>query len=116
MSKSAIDLEDVLERVQDDWELLLELLDIFQTKWLYLMVGAGTKMEISQHNTKKKEQIIKDTDIILKGENNVYTAQAKRGLAEILLELGSLDDAKTHANNSLTILYSIYNYFFIYTR
>ena len=25
----AIDLADVLERVQDDWELLLELLDIF---------------------------------------------------------------------------------------
>ena len=30
MKKNAIDLEDVLERVQDDWELLLELLDIFE--------------------------------------------------------------------------------------
>ncbi len=29
MKKTVIDLPDVLERVQDDWELLLELLDIF---------------------------------------------------------------------------------------
>jgi len=30
MCKDFIDLKDVLERVQDDWELLLELLEIFQ--------------------------------------------------------------------------------------
>ena len=29
MDKKVINQEDVLERVQDDWELLLELLDIF---------------------------------------------------------------------------------------
>jgi len=30
MSKKAIDIDDVLERVQDDHELLMELFDIFQ--------------------------------------------------------------------------------------
>ena len=30
MKKEAIDMEDVLERVQDDRELLMELLDIFE--------------------------------------------------------------------------------------
>jgi len=29
MDKTILDIDDVLERVQDDWELLLELLDIF---------------------------------------------------------------------------------------
>ena len=29
MDKNILDLKDVLERVQDDWELLMELLDIF---------------------------------------------------------------------------------------
>jgi len=29
MDKTTINIDDVLERVQDDWELLLELLDIF---------------------------------------------------------------------------------------
>lgn len=30
MQKDAMDLNEVLERVQEDWELLLELLDIFE--------------------------------------------------------------------------------------
>lgn len=34
MKKSAIDLDDVLERVQGDWDLLLELLDIFAQDYL----------------------------------------------------------------------------------
>ncbi len=34
MSEAIIDLKDVLERVQDDKELLLELLDIFQDDFL----------------------------------------------------------------------------------
>ena len=29
MDNNTLDLKDVLERVQDDWELLMELLDIF---------------------------------------------------------------------------------------
>ncbi len=30
MHKNVIDLDDVLERVQDYWDLLMELFDIFQ--------------------------------------------------------------------------------------
>lgn len=34
MNKEVLDLEDVMERVQDDMELLLELLDIFHNDFL----------------------------------------------------------------------------------
>ena len=34
MDKSILDIKDVLERVQDDWELLMELLDIFSEDYV----------------------------------------------------------------------------------
>ena len=34
MDKNILDLKDVLERVQDDWELLMEILDIFSEDYL----------------------------------------------------------------------------------
>ena len=34
MDKNILDLQDALERVQDDWELLLELFDIFSEDYV----------------------------------------------------------------------------------
>jgi two-component system sensor histidine kinase/response regulator len=61
MVKSAIDLPDVLERVQDDWELLLELLDIFQQDYSVKRPNLGGMVQ--QKNFDK----IRDISHSLKG-------------------------------------------------
>jgi len=61
MTKKAIDIDDVLERVQDDQELLVELLDIFQEDYGQKRVSLGDYVEAGDY-----EQI-KNTIHSLKG-------------------------------------------------
>ena len=65
-----IDLPDVLERVQDDKELLLELLDIFQEDFV------GKRKALTQALQEKDAQKIKELAHSIKGASGNISAKA----------------------------------------
>ena len=69
MSEEIIDLPDVLERVQDDKELLLELLDIFQEDFQKKREALG--QAVAAGNIEK----IKETAHSIKGSSGNISAK-----------------------------------------
>ncbi len=61
MKKEIIDMDDVMERVQDDRELLMELLDIFQNDY------SVKRKLFSQYMTEKNFEQMRDIAHSLKG-------------------------------------------------
>ena len=61
MNKDIIDMEDVMERVQDDRELLMELLDIFQNDYIV------KRKLFAQHLADKDAEQLRDVAHSLKG-------------------------------------------------
>ena len=70
MDKPAIDLDEVLERVQNDYELLLELFDIFETDY------AHKKKELDSALQKRDFEQIKNISHSMKGAAGNISAQA----------------------------------------
>ena len=64
-----IDLQEVLERVQDDKELLLELLDIFQEDFV------GKRQSLTEAVRNKDVQKIKELTHSLKGASGNISAK-----------------------------------------
>jgi HPt (histidine-containing phosphotransfer) domain-containing protein len=87
MADDIIDLPDVLERVQDDKELLLELLDIYQEDFLL------KRATLAEAITKKDFTIIKEVAHSMKGASG--NISAKR-LYATCLQL----EAKAKENNA----------------
>lgn len=70
MSEKVIDLEEVLERVQEDKELLLELFDIFSSDYMSKMQNLKTAI------TEKNFEVIKDVIHSIKGASGNISAKA----------------------------------------
>ncbi len=70
MSEKIVDLEEVLERVQDDKELLLELFEIFTNDYVQKM--QTLKTAISQKNF----ELVKDIIHSIKGAAGNISAKA----------------------------------------
>jgi len=88
MSKDIIDLEDVLERVQDDKELFVELLDIFTDD--YVKKSAVLGESVQQNDFAK----IKDVIHSIKGASGNISAKSMHitcGEIEALVELEVMD-------------------------
>lgn len=78
MRKDVFDLDDVLERVQDDWELLLELLDIFEEDY------KDKRAQLSQEISKNDFEQIRNIAHSLKGASGNISAV---GLHAFFLEM-----------------------------
>lgn len=85
MKKKAIDLDDVLERVQDDWDLLLELLDIFEQD--YILKRPLFDEFLSQKNFDK----MRDLGHSLKGASGNISA---KDLFESFLQIEKMAENK----------------------
>lgn len=70
MSEKVIDLEEVLERVQEDKELLLELFDIFSNDYTVKMQTLKAAI------TEKNFEVIKDVIHSIKGAAGNISAKA----------------------------------------
>ncbi|MBI3602429.1 MAG: Hpt domain-containing protein [Candidatus Omnitrophica bacterium] len=88
MAEDIIDLADVLERVQNDKELLLELLDIFQEDFV------GKRQALAEAIAKKDFTTMKEVAHSIKGSSGNISA---RRMHETCSQLEQL--AKT--NNSI---------------
>jgi len=89
MAEDIIDLKDVLERVQDDKELLLELLDIFQEDFI-------AKRQMLREAVAQKDFIkIKEVAHSMKGASG--NISAKR-MYETCLKLEQIAKDKNPAN------------------
>ncbi len=84
MSEAIIDLKDVLDRVQDDKELLLELLDIYQEDFIEKRKALGQAVSV------KDLVKIKEVAHSMKGASGNISAKP---LYQVCLDLESL--AKT---------------------
>lgn len=69
MSDEAIDVQEVLERVQNDYELLLELLDIFQDDY------QGKRKAITVAVSKKNADELRNIAHSLKGASSNISAK-----------------------------------------
>ena len=69
MSEEVLDLEEVLERVQDDKELLLELFDIFQEDY------EQKRRQIGQATVQKDFEQLKNIAHSLKGASSNISAK-----------------------------------------
>jgi len=69
MGKNAIDIADVLERVQDDWELLFELFDIFEQDY------AVKRKALGEYAEQKNFEKIRDVAHSLKGASGNISAK-----------------------------------------
>jgi len=78
MAHDVIDLDDVLERVQDDWELLMELFDIFEQDY------QEKRTQLAQEVAKKDFDQIRNIAHSLKGASGNISAKAFHA---ILLEM-----------------------------
>jgi HPt (histidine-containing phosphotransfer) domain-containing protein len=70
MGEDAIDIQDVMERVQDDWELFLELLDIFVQDY------SEKKALLNQAINEKNSEEIRDLIHSIKGATGNISARA----------------------------------------
>lgn len=89
MSEEIIDLKDVLERVQDDKELLLELLDIYQEDFVAKRQALGVAIEA------KDLAKIKEVAHSMKGSSGNISAKplhAECLKLEMMAKEGRLDD------------------------
>lgn len=80
-----IDLDDVLERVQDDWELLLELLDIFEQDF------SAKRPLLAQMVAEKSCEKIHDLAHSLKGASGNISAKA---LFQSFLQLEKMGESQ----------------------
>ena len=86
MSEKVIDLEEVLERVQEDKELLLELFDIFTKD--YLQKTQTLKKAIAE----KSIELIKDLVHSIKGAAGNISAKALHAVCVNIEELCAKKD------------------------
>ncbi|MCA9402031.1 MAG: Hpt domain-containing protein [Candidatus Omnitrophica bacterium] len=78
MSENVIDLKEFLERVQDDKELLLELLDIYTDDYL------EKRKLLSRYIQEKDFELVKTTAHSLKGASGNISAKTLRELFLVL--------------------------------
>ena len=74
MGENAIDLKEFLERVQDDKELLLELLDIYQEDFV------EKRKSLGEATDKKDVEQIKSVAHSMKGSSGNVSAKALHAL------------------------------------
>ncbi len=88
MNEQVIDLVEVLERVQDDKELLLELFDIFTSD--YLQKTQLLRMAIAQKNIEQVKDIVHS----IKGASGNISAKAVHAMCVSIEELCAKKDIK----------------------
>ena len=86
MSHEIIDINDVLERVQDDRELFLELLDIFEEDF------AEKRKMLSDFVSKHDFQEIKDVIHSIKGASGNISAKAMHASCAEIEKLAEAKD------------------------
>ncbi len=86
MSEESIDVKEVLERVQDDKELLLELFDIFQQDY------AEKRRNLNDFIARKDFEQIKALAHSLKGASGNISAKKLNVLFVKLEQLGKSND------------------------
>ena len=87
MGDNAIDLKEFLERVQDDKELLLELLDIYQEDFSEKRKALGEAMD------KKDLEQIKSVAHSMKGSSGNISAKALHALCLRIEQTAKSGDA-----------------------
>ena len=103
MSEQIIDLEDALERVQDDKELLAELFDIFEEDY------KGKRVALKELVQQKDMEKIKDIVHSIKGAAGNISAKdmhclcsdlekmaEEKKVDEVVLKIGGLDEKFTN--------------------
>lgn len=85
MNNKVIDLNDVLERVQDDWELLLELFEIFENDF------AVKRLALEEGMSQKNFDKIRDLAHSLKGASGNISA---RSLFQAFYQLEKMGESK----------------------
>ena len=86
MNEDIIDLPEFLERVQDDKELLLELLDIYSADYL------EKRKALTDALVKKDFEQIRNIAHSLKGASGNISAKPIRAIFSILEEKGKKDE------------------------
>lgn len=97
MSEPILDLEDFLDRVQDDKELLLELLDIYEEDY------GSKRIALTKAVAEKNYEDIRGIAHSLKGASGNISAKAVREIFCILEEKGKKCDL-TGAEEDLMLL------------
>lgn len=92
MQQDVIDLNDVMDRVQDDKELLIELLDIFQED--YQIKRRQIRDAIESGQTEK----VRDLAHSIKGASGNISARKMFACAEKIERLSSQGDIKEAAH------------------
>ena len=89
MDKSILDIKDVLERVQDDWELLMELLDIFSEDYT-------EKREVLNELIQEKNfEEVRNIAHSIKGAAGNISAKSIHATCEKIEKLAEGDDLTT---------------------
>lgn len=86
MSEKVIDLEEVMERVQDDKELLLELFDIFSADYAVKMKTLKTAI------SEKDLEVVKDVVHSIKGAAGNISAKVVHAMCMNIEHLAALKD------------------------
>lgn len=83
MEDRIIDLEDALDRVQDDKELLLELFDIFEADFRV------KRKELDKYLKEKNTEMVRNIAHSVKGASGNISAQRIRNLCLLMEESAS---------------------------